>query len=78
MMIVAILLVKHHRYVIFEMTANWAMKLDWLTVVELDGPSKTRIERYGHKIPAWALHLRIFGETSTVKIINHNAPISRS
>ena len=57
-----------HRFAIFERAANWAVKLDWLTVVEINCMSKTQIEHYGHKIPSWTKQMRTFGEAGTVKI----------
>ena len=41
-----------HRFTIFERTANWAVKLDWLTIVEIHGVSKARIEHYEQEIPS--------------------------
>ena len=53
---------------VFEQGANWAVKLDWLMVVEIGGISKARTEHYGREIPTWTLHVRTFGEAGTVKI----------
>ena len=57
-----------YRFLVFEQAANWAVKLDWLTVIKIDGVNKTRIEHYGNEIPTWTLHVRTFGEAGTVKI----------
>ena len=57
-----------HRFAIFERAANWAVKLDWLTVLEIHGVSKARIEHYGHEIHSWTKQMRTFGEAGTVKI----------
>ena len=57
-----------HRFAIFERVANWMVKLDWLTIVDINGVSKARIEHYGHEIPSWTKQIRTFGEAGTVKI----------
>ena len=41
--------------------------MDYLTVIDINGVSKTRIEHYGKEIPNWAKHLHKWGEAGTVK-----------
>ena len=47
---------------------NCITKMDWLTVIELDGIKKTRCEHYCGKLPKYAPYLRTWGEAGTVKI----------
>ena len=55
------------RYKLFRDCSLTMTKLDWLTVIHLDGVSKTRIEHWGNKVPQFAEHLRTWGEAGTVK-----------
>ena len=55
------------RYKLFPDAVNTAVMLDYLTVVEINGVSKTRIEHYGLTIPNWSKHLHKWGEAGTVK-----------
>ena len=57
-----------HRFTNVERAANWAVKLAWLTIVEINGVSKARFEHYEHKIPSWTKQMQNFGEAGTVKI----------
>ena len=57
-----------HRFTIFERAANWAVKLDWLTIVEMNGISKARIEHYGQEIPSWTKQMPTFGEAGILEI----------
>ena len=56
------------RYTTFCEVSNCIAKLDWLTVIELDGEKKTRIEHYQGSLPAFANQLRTIGEAGTVRI----------
>ena len=56
------------RYTTFCEVSNCIAKLDWLTVIELDGEKKTRIEHYQGSLPAFANQLRTIEEAGTVRI----------
>ena len=56
------------RYALFPSVTIMATKLDWLTVIDLEGVAKTRIEHFQGKLPAFAKHLRTWGEAGTVKM----------
>lgn len=43
-----------------------ATKLDWLTVMTLEGVAKSRVEYYCGKIPSFASYLKTFGEAGIV------------
>lgn len=55
------------RYRLFPEAALTSTKLDWLSVAEVNGVVKTRIEHYGSEIPHFAKHLHTWGEAGTVK-----------
>ena len=59
---------QEERYTLFEEVANTITKLDWLTVIEINGVKKTRAEHYNNQLPGFAQHLRTIGEAGTVKI----------
>ena len=52
------------RYLLFQEFSNTITKLDWLTVIEINGQKKTRVEHYCGKIPRFAQHLRTLGEAA--------------
>ena len=59
---------QEEQYRLFEEVANTITKLDWLTVIEINGVKKTRAEHYNNQLPGFAQHLRTIGEAGTVKI----------
>ena len=62
------------RYLIFREAINTATMLDGLIVECVDGTEATRYQHfYGvKKNPAWAAHLRTWGEAGTVKTVSSN------
>ena len=55
------------RYKLWPECAVTATKLDWLSIVELNGVKKTRVEHYQNLMPNFVQHLRTWGEAGTVK-----------
>ena len=53
-------------FLLFGEAVKTATKLDWLTVMTLDGETKSRVEHYCGKVPSFASYLKTFGEAGTV------------
>lgn len=51
-----------------------ATLLDGLIPIEVGGQTKTKFEHFGGQIPAFAKHLRTWGEAGTVKIKTKTTP----
>ena len=51
---------------LFGEAVKTATKLDWLTVMTLDGVTKSRVEHYCGKISSFVSYLKTFGEDGTV------------
>ena len=61
------------RYLLFREAINTATMLDGLVVECIDGKEATRYKHfYGTENPAWAKHLRTWGEAGTVKTVTAN------
>ena len=59
---------KNMKFLLFGEAVKTATKLDWLTVMTLDGVTKSRVEHYCGKVPRFASYLKTFGEAGTVTI----------
>ena len=56
-----------YRYLIFPLFSKWCCQTDMLTVIEVDGVSKTRHEHLTGSLPGWIGHLQIAGMAGVVK-----------
>ena len=56
-----------YRYLIFPLFSKWCYQTDMLTVMEVDGISKTRHEHLTGSLPGWIDHLKIVGMAGVVK-----------
>ena len=62
------------RYRLAHEAFQCATHLDGLTVVEVNGVTKTRYEHFVRQNPMFAKHLRTWGEAGTVKIKTSASP----
>ena len=65
---------EQYRQIFFRDAWLTAVKLDGLEVVEIDNVKKTRYEHVFKRNPAFAGHLRIWGEAGTVKLKTSTSP----
>ena len=56
-----------YRYLIFPLFSKWCCQTDMLTVIEVDGVSKTRHEHLTGSLPGWIDHLQIAGMAGVMK-----------
>ena len=55
------------RYLIFPLFSQWCCQTDLLTIVSVNGVSKTRQEHLTGKLPLWLENLQIAGMAGVVK-----------
>jgi hypothetical protein len=55
-------------YLLFPHVMKYLLKMKNLQPIELNGVIKSQVEHFHGTLPAWAKHLRTFGEAGTVKI----------
>ena len=65
---------EHHKRKLFREAWLTAVKLDGLDVVTIDNESRTRYEHLFGSNPAFAQHLRTWGEAGTVKLKTDTTP----
>ena len=63
-----------HRLKVWHKAASVATKMDGLTVIEIDGVKKTRVEHWSGKLPGYAHYLRTWGEAGVVKVKRTGTP----
>ena len=56
-----------YRYLMFPLFSRWSCQTDMLTVVAVDGVTKTRQEHLKGTLPGWIDHLQIAGMAGVVK-----------
>ena len=56
-----------YRYLVFPLFSKWCCQTDMLTVVTIDGVSKTRQEHLTGKLPGWIDHLKVAGMAGVIK-----------
>ena len=56
------------KYKLFRELFMCAMQLDQLTIIEIDGVEKTRIEHWGADLPKFTKDLRTWGESGVVTV----------
>jgi hypothetical protein len=66
-----------YRYRCFVLATDCAMMLDWLAIVEAGGVAKPRVEHFSGRIPAFAKHLRTWGEAGTVTTKTDTQPAGK-
>jgi hypothetical protein len=62
------------RYLLYRYAFDTATKLDGLVQVTKDGMTQSRYKHWCQEEPAWAKHLRTFGEAGTIKIKTDTTP----
>lgn len=62
------------RYLLATEALQCATLLDGLVVLTINGVTQTRYEHWNGKIPAFAKHLRTWGEAGTVKVKTSTSP----
>jgi len=62
------------QYLVWHEAFKMATLLDGLSMIELDGKSAMRVEHWCGKVPAFAKHLKTWGEAGTVKVKTMGTP----
>ncbi|VEU33926.1 unnamed protein product [Pseudo-nitzschia multistriata] len=62
------------RYILFALFYKWCCQTDMLTVVEVDGVTKTRHEHLYGKLPGWVDHMQVAGMAGVVKTHTRTTP----
>ena len=57
----------HYRYVLFTHFSKYCCQTEMLTVVDVDGVSKTRHEHLYGRLPRWVEHMQVAGTAGIVK-----------
>lgn len=65
-MMTAANLPKAVQYMLYKEAFKTACMLDWLAPIQIGGVTKMRYEHWANEIPAFAQHLRVWGEAGTV------------
>ena len=73
-MMIKALVPEEKKHIVAQKAFETATKLDGLIPVNIDGQLKPRVEHWCGKIPAFAKHLRIWGEAGTVKTKTKTTP----